>query len=648
MSAICGIFHLKNGLVDPKDIKRCMVSMKHRAANGQSFQCKDSIALGFLQLNVTPFDGYEEQPFVSGDGSLSIVSESRLDNRKELYEALDIQEKHQKYMPDSVILLLAFHQWGEQCTEHLLGEFAFAIWDNSHKKLFCARDAMGLRCLYYYYGSDYFVFATEVKAVLSHPSVPKTFDKLKIAEYLLGIELKDIQKTYFDAICKLPAGTQLSVSKDHFFLDCFWFPDIKNKVRFETDKEYYGEYKKKLTSSIKHNLKTKHKIGLLFSGGFNSAILAFYALCKTQKKEEKLDLFASLLADDFVEPELELFELMAAFHEKFNKTHLNYYHENADDVIADINAQMWLHSGPLQPHYYIYNNLIELAEQCNVKVLLGGLDAMHKTSAYGDGYLSGMMRKGHLIKALKEVNKLCQSKNLSFWQLLKAEVLNPLMPDFVWNTQYRPAKKDKPLWQTHSMIAAKLGKKLNMNQVMRHTIDGYQYRTMSTLNKNNLKSTEKRLAGESVEELVLIASAKKITVVQPFLEQKFVEYCLSIPDKYHYLDGEDHHLQRQSFFKILPDKLLQTHETKESINLGYYEYVYHSVSKFIELLESLDEQDAVNVYVDLDKIKKSLEVIEKLDEVKFDEKFKQQIDIVMRGFHMACFISWMTKTNSTK
>ena len=70
-----------------------------------------------------------------------------------------------KRYPDSYFILKAYQKWGEKCPEELLGDFAFAIWDRDNKKLFCARDHMGVKQFYYYLSDNAFYFATEIKAI---------------------------------------------------------------------------------------------------------------------------------------------------------------------------------------------------------------------------------------------------------------------------------------------------------------------------------------------------------------------------------------------------------------------------------------------------------------------------------------------------
>ncbi len=129
---------------------------------------------------------HEKLPFHDEKAGLIITADARIDNRKELSEELDIENIEE--VSDSYFILKSYEKWGEKCPEHLLGDFAFAIWDEKEEKLFCARDHMGIKPFYYYLNDDIFVFGTEIKALFDVPNVPYQLNKIKVALYLMDIE----------------------------------------------------------------------------------------------------------------------------------------------------------------------------------------------------------------------------------------------------------------------------------------------------------------------------------------------------------------------------------------------------------------------------------------------------------------------------
>ncbi|MFT4735181.1 MAG: asparagine synthase (glutamine-hydrolyzing), partial [Arcticibacterium sp.] len=117
---------------------------------------RSDVGLGQNSLRITPESFFEFLPETLH--GLSLVANARIDNREELLKQLDVPRA--EVITDATIILYAYLKWGTRCPEKLIGEFAFAIWDENDKSLFCAKDALGIRPLYYHIGSDFVVIST--------------------------------------------------------------------------------------------------------------------------------------------------------------------------------------------------------------------------------------------------------------------------------------------------------------------------------------------------------------------------------------------------------------------------------------------------------------------------------------------------------
>ena len=148
MSGIFGILNLGNFIGKPvslSDLQSMGQALKHRGRDGSGFWHEGDVGLGHMATNITPESVYEKLPCTSADGRLVITADARIDNRQELFSSLSIPYSQQVQIACSEIILHSFQKWGERCPEHLLGEFVFAIWDKREKRLFCARDHLGVR-----------------------------------------------------------------------------------------------------------------------------------------------------------------------------------------------------------------------------------------------------------------------------------------------------------------------------------------------------------------------------------------------------------------------------------------------------------------------------------------------------------------------
>lgn len=124
-------------------------------------------------------------------------------------------------LADGEVILAAYRTWGESCPEHLLGDFAFAIWDGEQQRLFCARDHFGVKPFYYRTNASAFVFATEIKALALEPGVATELDELTLVDLLSGAP-PAVEATLYADILRLPAGHRLVVDARHLKVEAYW------------------------------------------------------------------------------------------------------------------------------------------------------------------------------------------------------------------------------------------------------------------------------------------------------------------------------------------------------------------------------------------------------------------------------------------
>src|SRR5919202_6412367 len=144
------------------------------------------VGLGQHLVRMTLEDGYEQQPLVSLDGQRVLVSDARLDNRPELTRELNISATQARELPDSSFILRAYERWGAECAGHLIGDFAFALWDGREQLLLLARSPLGGRALFYHVTPHRFAFATMPKGLFALADIPRTLDPEYLADYLTG------------------------------------------------------------------------------------------------------------------------------------------------------------------------------------------------------------------------------------------------------------------------------------------------------------------------------------------------------------------------------------------------------------------------------------------------------------------------------
>ena len=184
MSGICGVVHFDGAPVDPKVLRQMAEVVAYRGPDGIRYWIDGNVGLAHLALNATPEALRERQPLPSVDGLTCLTADARVDNRSELVRTLTSKGCLQQKDPtDADLILAAYRCWGEACPEHIIGDFAFAIWDGHNRWMFCARDPFGVRPLHYSQVGQTLCVASEAQQVLQHPAMPWRLDEVAMANH---------------------------------------------------------------------------------------------------------------------------------------------------------------------------------------------------------------------------------------------------------------------------------------------------------------------------------------------------------------------------------------------------------------------------------------------------------------------------------
>jgi asparagine synthase (glutamine-hydrolysing) len=173
-----------------------MAVLTHRGPDAGGVWNEGAVGLGHRMLRTTPESPWESFPLKSRSGILALVADVRIDNRDELLATLHVATRSPGGICDGEIILAAYEAW------KLIGDFAFAIWDKRRQKLFLARDHFGVKPLYYCLFGQGFAFASEIKALLCLPWVPRQLNEVRVSPRCLTIRRSRSTSTFSD--CRPP------------------------------------------------------------------------------------------------------------------------------------------------------------------------------------------------------------------------------------------------------------------------------------------------------------------------------------------------------------------------------------------------------------------------------------------------------------
>ncbi len=425
MSAIFGIYSTNGQPVTEADLGRMSVSLAHRGPDGSGVWIGHAVGLGHQMLCATPESLKERLPYESENGELVIVSDSRIDNRDELIPALDNESRSSAGIGDTELILRAYRKWGEACPERLCGDFSFAIWDLQKQQLFCARDPIGIKPFYYYHRpGQIFVFASEIKALLTLSTVPRQVNEVRIAQYLLS-ELKDERITFYQDIWRLPAGHAMTVTPNRSWSRSYWSLDPSKELPQRSDEVFADGFRELLTEAVRCRIRCPYRVGAMLSGGLDSStIVSITRQLLSEQPSPNLETFSAVF--DQV-PECDERNFINAV---IARGGLKPHFIRGDNLspLMDADRVFWHEDEPFYaPNLFLHWNLYSAAREQGVRVLLDGFDGDVVVS-HGLRHLAELARGWHWIRLASEAIKLSRQSRCSFWNVIRSQVISPLAP----------------------------------------------------------------------------------------------------------------------------------------------------------------------------------------------------------------------------
>lgn len=279
MSAIAGIVHFDGAPIEPGLIEKLTEAMKGRGPDGQNHWAQGSVALGHGMLRTTPESIEESAPLESQDRNLVLVWDGRLDNRAEIHSGLKSRGAQLRDESDAELVLQAYVAWGEETPRHLLGDFAFAVWDRRTRTLFCARDHMGARPFYYTKNDRFFAFASEEEVLTLLPGVSGSPNEERIAYFLVPSFLDfDTAHSWLEDVWSLaPAHTLTLPAGREAKLKQYWQLEPGEQTRYASDEECQQAFLEVFGESVRCRLRSNGHVAAMMSGGLDSASIAVMA-----------------------------------------------------------------------------------------------------------------------------------------------------------------------------------------------------------------------------------------------------------------------------------------------------------------------------------------------------------------------------------
>ena len=411
MCGIAGGYWIKKGINASLQsrMERSLYQMRNRGPDNQCYKKYDVsggiLLLGHARLSVIDISEAAHQPMTSTDGRFSIVFNGEIYNYIELRHELENFGVVFKTSSDTEVLLAAWIIWGESSLKRCIGMFAFVIFDQLNEVLIAARDAFGIKPLYYSYENKNFCFGSEISPLLTLLNKKSRLNWQRAYDYLVHSEYDFGADTFYEGVMSLPPGHMLRLGlrdSQDFIIRKWWSPSI-NLVRAPSFGVAVSEFRECFLESIKMHLRSDVSVGAALSGGIDSSSIV--CAMRHLDPEVPIHTFSFIAGNNKFSEEKWI--------DKVNKHVGSCSHKisvNPTELFRDLSDLITTQGEPFGgTSIYAQYRVFKMAKEAGITVTLDGQGADEVLGGY-DGY------PGQRIHSLLEENRYRDAyRFLSLW-----------------------------------------------------------------------------------------------------------------------------------------------------------------------------------------------------------------------------------------
>lgn len=582
----------------------------HRGPDGRGLEVfnlpkAQHLALGHNRLAIIDTTDAGLMPMSNADDSLSIIFNGEIFNYIELKEELASLGYCFTTNTDTEVLLNAYSEWGSDCLNKLNGMFAFAIFNKVNSELFIARDRYGVKPLYYFFQDNLFIFASEIKSILTHQNVDVAPEEEMLGKFLLTGAVNNTNLTCFSDIYSLSPGYSLKMQQGKLTTDK-WYSPIKNLLSSDPNYNYQkslGDFQDIFHDAVKLRLRSDVEVGACLSGGLDSSAIvgAVANISSDMSNPGSFKTFSSVYDDPKIS-EIEYVDEVTKFTNTTNFSftpQLDAFWENIPKII-------WHNDEPIQtPTTFNQWSVMEAAKNQSIKVTLDGQGVDELAAGYPTYFsihLAELARKLNVIEFITTFKDIVSTKgegrntvSLLFrviyllipqWAISALSAI-PFFRFVVKGESFQPIlrKKYKQSWRNIAKHQLLLQRKHSISIAKRLRFDFYNMSLPALLRYEDRSSM-----------------AFSIEARTPFLDYRLVEFIQSLPSEYFIKEGLTKAIVRDGVSSLIPQSVFNRTDKK-----GYPIPSSDWLNKSDKIIKNIFSGETfLSTYINIDEFQKML------------------------------------------
>lgn len=592
MGAIFGVFDPRGFGLPDGVMERLSRALAHRGDDASGAWIGDHCGLGFRLRHTTPESLLELPPSAANDG-LVLACDARIDNREELTDLLGIAGANR---PDSDFILAGYRRWGRDCVQHLVGDFAFAIFDPARDEVFCARDHFGVRPFVYTQHQGVVGFASEARALVAAGVGDATPDEERIADFLLR-RLDDKIATFHCGVRRLPPAHCLRIGRHGVETWRYWQPDPATPEVSISDADAAQRFRELFVEAVRCRTRSAFPVGAFLSGGLDSSSVTMVAARLLARPGHPLPVFSAVFPSVPDSDESDWMARVAAAADA--EGHPLARHDFLADQagpLESLDEMARALDGPSSAvNLYQPWAMLAQARQAGVRVMLTGHDGDTVVS-HGLAHLTELAVEGEWDAVGREIAAVAEGlENYgSVRPMLVKTYVRPsvalLMRDgrpfrallAIREIHRRFGVSRRALLQTVPGLgwlgAGRAGRDasgpaaLAVNPVFWGRPAARRARTAppaippASARQDHVRALDSGLITAAFEEFDQISATRGIESRHPFFDKRLVDFCLSLPLGHKLREGWSRVVQRNAMAGILPEAVRLR---RDKSNLGH-------------------------------------------------------------------------------
>jgi asparagine synthase (glutamine-hydrolysing) len=564
MCGICGVVSFQpNTPADRSSLRQMNASLRHRGPDDEGYYEDDQVVLAMRRLSIIDLHT-GQQPISNESGDIWVVYNGEIYNFQKVRAALEQRGHIFKTQTDTEIIVHAYEEYGDECVTHFNGMFAIALWDARKRRLFLARDRLGIKPLYYWSGADKLVFGSELKALTCHPDVPRQLN-LAAVDLFLALEYIPAPHTIYEGVFKLMPGHTLIIESGQLKITQYW--DVPYQPVSQSEAECVEILSGLIKEAVRLRLISDVPLGAFLSGGIDSSAIVGYM---SQNMTEPVQTFSIGFGEDTYN-ELPYAEVVA---KHFGTTH---HVEVLNPDYASLAEQLvWQYDEPFADTSIFPTYLVSKVASQKVKVVLSGDGGDELFAGYDTyraekldryyGRLPGAMRSRVLPKVAKWLPPQPAKKGMinRIKRMVEGGALDASLQHTRWMIFMSQADKNS-LYR--SGLQAALNEDLTAKYLGAYFEKANRFDRLAQQQYVDIKTY---LAEDILTKVDRMSMAVSIEARVPFLDYHIVEFAMNLPAHMKLNGSRTKSILRNAVKDLVPGLVLEKPKEGFSIPMKHW------------------------------------------------------------------------------